>query len=629
MQDSKPFQATTNQSLSNKHSNDYLKKLTKTFTPSPSIYEQIISQSKQHPVRLLIAHTLLYLPSLCFPVFLKTQPNGVVSIDTSKNSLSNFFEEKYTYPSESQPKYIHIAMNERIKLCSTEREAKTIFEDCPHFTHRLHRYIQTNSSYASKIRVHWKAHKPPTTYIVTNKLPIHAPEELPPTIIGTSSNGNTLNSVNITLASTREKNGLGKVKGKAKVSTHLQLPKLKSTQSSSNLSKSRLETSTYSIYIDDIRLQDYRKYFVQVKGTTENYITLSNRYYPELQETLKLVLGIISSNALKNMSPAQEVLIDFMKNMENKWVLLGCKGYKVRGQRNVEVKIEEHRREPSTESFLSRKHSVFLCESVSEESLKSEISSESDDESARIDKVADRLKLQAAEMSKYQHQSIGSINNEDYLKLKQSDELGRIPYVMIGIMPHRIGNPVTYFIERTKDAPIKPNKYKDRAKNLLWAGSDKMNPEQYAKIISKNLNSISKIYNNHRYQGAVGRDYIITKSKISKILIEKGSAILQAIKEFLSKIDKSASYSMFFENRTESEISHISTQIFESLNPASELNLRDRLRVTHRGLGIHFSVFTDFTTNLVNSIKIDADLLNDQADSIAKRLKSLEKDIIS
>lgn len=608
------LQNTKNVNLAIKHSIEDLKKLTKSFIPSPSIYELLISYSKLHSVKLLIPDTLLYLPSLCFPVFLRTLPNGVVSIDSSKSSVDNFFREKQNNPQKLVPKYIHIAMNERIKLCYNNSEARNVFEDCPHFSHRLHRYTQSSGTHTTKIRVHWKAYKPSTTYVISNKIPISWTKDAKP---------NHKNSTNIEKSLFKQK------------FQNVSLPLLSRPASIQKLrvqNRSQIENTKFGIYLDDIKHEDYTKFFVQVKGNADNNITMTNRYYPELQESFKIISSIYSTLIMKKFNSLEELLIDFTKSIENKWVLLSCKGYKARDVKNVVIgkkKIQEKQKDLANDSFYSRKHSVIMCESVSEESLMSDASSVSDNEESMIEKAARRFDELASHMDREQCEQLESNSSNDYLMLKQSDDIGRIPHLMIGIMPHKVGNSITYFIEKSKEPPVKPTKHKNRAKNLHWAGLDKISPEKYAGLASKNISNVSKIYNQYRYQGAVGREYLITKSKITEILQVKGLIIVKAVEDFFMDVKKNEHYSIFFDNRTESEIKYLSTRIVESLNPISELNLRESLRFTHKRLGITKIAFENFVNDLVDFIKTKTELQSSQADSIAQRLRSLEKEIVS
>ena len=161
----------------------------------------------------------------------------------------------------------------------------------------------------------------------------------------------------------------------------------------------------------------------------------------------------------------QEALLDFIKGPDGAWFLLNCKGYKVKGD-PIEIKINVKEPEVLDESAISIKPTGFLCQSVSEESLLSDPSSLSNDEVDRIEKAAKEIKFMANTMQRPDSRMIDSLSKKNYLELKEGDELGRIPHRMIGIMPHKQENPITYFIDKMKDPPIKPTQHKERAKKF-------------------------------------------------------------------------------------------------------------------------------------------------------------------
>ena len=80
--------------MKNNHNKETLKKISKSFRSGPSIFELIIENCKRNKIKLKIPDTLMYLPSMSFPIYLRTLSNGYISVDSSKVSISNFFSIK-------------------------------------------------------------------------------------------------------------------------------------------------------------------------------------------------------------------------------------------------------------------------------------------------------------------------------------------------------------------------------------------------------------------------------------------------------------------------------------------------------------------------------------------------------
>lgn len=580
-------------------SREYLQKLFLSFRSGPEIFHLIINYGKNNKIKLEIPNTLIYLPSLSFPVYLSTQTNGFVAIDSSKSSIDNFFDIIEAIPNkDSFPKYIHIAMNERIRICYNEIEARRIFEDCPHFSHRLHNYIQPTSKYASKLRVHWKLFKQPKAYIITNNL-----------------------SAKI--------HHLKKTQTKSSSSSLPELKRFNSRPSAELNSTLRNILDISKLVSQKDESLNLKRLIVQFSGTSDNSLIISNRYLPELQEILSTLVKIVNTAFFHNANKIHEIIFDFIKNPEKKWVIVSCKGHKLFGDPKY-LEQKKTVEEPQNESFLQRKPSIVLCESVTEESLKSDASLESskEEEKSEIDRAAYRIKCIAAEKHEIMPNEIGELTKNTYLELKQCDDKGRVPHLMIGILPHKIDNPITYFIEKSKDPPVKPTKHKDRAKNLHWVGREHISPPEYVNVASKHINKVAKVYNKHRYEAHIGRIYLSSKKKISLILHEKEKEIQAAIEDFLMNMKIDWHFSMLFENRSHQEIRAISSRIIYTLNPPSELNMREELRNVHKPMKIIRKDFTDFVESLVGKIRVKAGIPDVECDIILERIKSFEKDIL-
>lgn len=566
---------------------DYIAKLLKSFRTGPEIFQLLIKYGKTHKIQLNIPDTLIYLPSISFPAFLMTMPDGTVRIDVSRSSVKNFFAIRTKSAKESGvPEYIHIAMNERIKLCYDDSEAKAVFEDCPHFTHRLHKYIKPYGHCINKLRVHWKLYKPPVAYIVSNDKDFRS---------------NTPDS-NTTLPA---------------------LSKVISVQDTSIPSISVIDSSN-SKSQETIK-KDLNKFIVRVSSTS--YITISNRYLYELQDSFKAIVNVFNTIYFRNPNKLEEAFFDFIRSSEKKWVLIACKGHRVKGD-SIKI-IPDVIEKPFIEDFFSRKASVMKCDSVLEESLKSDLSLVSDTEDNRIEKVAQQLQFRSQSNAKSEIKLEILDNSKNYLEYKQADKLGRIPHLMIGVKPQNFSNSLTYFIENSKDPPLKLSKHKDRAKNLYWVGPEKISPEKYFSMASKCLNNIEKTYNKYRKEAAVGRLYLIKKKKINDIITKNSKEIKKIFENCVTSLSHNKKFSNFFENKTEQDMCRIASRIIYYLNPISELAAKTQLKNAHKGLGITKEDFSDFVEKITADIKNESKLEDNNIEIILDRIKSFEDDIVT
>lgn len=126
------------------------------YSKGPEIYTLLASTAQQFKIPLNIPETLLFMSSFQHPVLLFSA-NGYVQTEISEFAIDKFFERAEAASSGNNkafPKYIHVAMNDRVRICFEQAEARDFFINCPHYSHRLQRYIPPPTNFASKIRVH-------------------------------------------------------------------------------------------------------------------------------------------------------------------------------------------------------------------------------------------------------------------------------------------------------------------------------------------------------------------------------------------------------------------------------------------------------------------------------------------
>lgn len=566
------------------------------FRNGPEIFYLIAKYLQKGKIRLNIPDTLIYLPSFAYPVYLNTRSDGLVEMDSSKVSVQRFFlREEVIVP--GHPRFIHIAMNQRIKLCFTTEEAQKIFEECPHFSHRLHRWISGSQNFASKIRVHWKVLKPPQAFIISNRVPM------------------------LPIASK-------KIRSKSTLPSLPNLPNLPNYSNSKDIlmHKNLQDLSKYT-NIGEGPSFETKKFLVQLSGTLSLNIIQSSRYMPELQTSFNSIVSIINSVYFNNPNRLQELLLDFIKSANNTWVLISCKGHKIKGDQVVNS-IKRVESDPNLNISHIRRPSALHFESVTEESLKSDETFDSmEEENEEIERTAKRIEYLASEMGKSHVDIVETLNNQNYIDLKQGDSIGRIPHMMIGLLPHKLEHPISYFIERAKEPPVKPAKHKDRGQNLLWIGSEKLSPATSTKIAAKCLSDVAKVYNKHRNEAKMGRIGLTQKKILKNVFDTECDRIQKAVEETF--LNKTTSFHHFFENKSERDIMFKVKKMLEITNCPSEYVAKKKIQMMHYGLGINDCQFEDFLKELEKTLKLRVILKEEEIQVLMNRFRSFKHDIVS
>lgn len=589
--------------LRNLHFKESIQRVFRTFRQGPEIFNLLVVYLKTNKMKLNIPDSLVYLPSLPYPAYLFNGDDGFLQMDLSKNSVDNFFGKEFGVDCQ-QPQFIHITMSQRIKLCYSKSEARSTFEDCPHFSHRIHRWIPFTYHYASKLRVHWKKLKPPCAYILQNKIPIfqksnQSSKPFFPIINPPKEHKKPV---------LEHKNALDAIK----------LKNLRETSNSNDNYPSKNNQS--SIENQPIEM---KKLLVQFSGTLNLSITQTTRYMQELQETFNSIVKLMNSVYFKNPNKLQELLLDFLK-FGDKWILVACKGHKVKGDQDIKSlkKIELER---SFNNSMMRGPSAMAFESVTEESLKSDESFDSlEEENEEIERTAKRIEFMAVEMNK-KHGKIGDLNTQNYLEHRQSDSLGHLPYIMIGLLPHKIENPMTYFIEKEKIPPNLPNKPKSKEKPPYWVGNETISSDTYGKLTSKCLNNIIKVYNKHKQEAYIGRKNLHNKKVLIEVFQESGKLLQDSLTSVISQ--KKQSYSHYFEHKTEQDLPFISKNLLDCLFAINEYSVKKKVRNIHSNLNITGSEFDNFLKEF--EIKLRDHLKKDQVQALIEKFVSFKNDVIS
>lgn len=569
------------------HLKESMKRVFLSFRQGPEIFNLLVMYLKTNRLKLCIPDSLVYLPAYAYPAFLSTTADGFVEMNLSKSSIDLFFE-KCEHGILEQPKFIHIAMNQRIKLCYSKAEARKAFEDCPHFTHRLHRWIPFTYQHASKLRVHWKLSKPPSAYILTNKL-----QSSP------------------------------KFHSKSKSSLPSIKP-LKNQEKPILKHKNALNTENFK-FIGDSQSIEMKKFLVQFSSSSNLNITQTTRYMQELQETFNSLVKLMHSVYFRNPNKLQELLLDFLKS-GNKWVLISCKGHKIKGDQEV-TSLRKVEIERSFNNSMMRGPSAMAFESVTEESLKSDESFDSfEEENEEIERTAKRIEYMAIEMQR-KHGKIEGLNTQSYLDLRQSDNLGRIPYIMIGLLPHKIENPLSYFIEKDNRPPIKQNNLKYKTKELSVLGNKKNKQDTYGKITSKCLSNIAKVYNKHRQEALIGRKNLLDKNILEKIFNESEKELQDILKLVFTK--KKLNFSHYFEHKTDEHLNFICKNMLDCFVIPNEYAVKKKVRSIHSNLNISEAEFEECLNEFEGNVRAKDILSNDEVKALVDKFISFKNDVVS
>ena len=566
------------------HLKESMKRVFMSFRKGPEIFDLLIVYLKTKRLKLSIPDTLVYLAANAYPAFLSTAADGFVEMNLSKSSVDLFFE-KLDHDVLKQPKFIHIAMNQRIRLCYSKSEARKAFEDCPHFSHRLHRWIPFTYQHASKLRVNWKISKPPSAYILTNKLQLST---------------------------------------KSHCKSKSSLPLLKPLKPQGKPTLKHKNSENFQI-IGESQSLETKKFLVQFSGTSNLNITQTTRFMQELQETFYSLAKLMSSAYFRNPNKLQELLLDFVKS-GNGWVLISCKGHKIKGDQEL-VNLRKVEIERSFNNSMMRGPSAMGFESVTEESLKSDESFDSfEEENEEIERTAKRIEYMAIEMHR-KHGKIEGLNTQSYLDLRQSDNLGHLPHIMIGLLPHKIENPLSYFIEKDKRPPVKTINLKYKAKELSMLGSEKSNNDTYGRISSKCLSNITKVYNKHRQEALIGRKNMLNKSRLEVIFNESAKDLQDILKQVFGK--KNSNFSHYFENKTDEHLSFICKNMLDCFVVPNEYIVKKKVRNIHCNLNISEAEFDECLKEFEDSVRAKALISSNEVLALVEKFVSFKNDVVS
>lgn len=325
-------------------------------------------------------------------------PEGFICTDSSENSITNFFNKVNFEIKKNNtcgvPKFIHISNGAKSRVYFDSETAKKEFEECPYQHHMIQRYIRVGGNSAWKVGVDWQEGCM-KYFTLTNNSPFEK----------------------------RKNSLLGK-----------------------------RHKSLKAFQIDDVD-----RFIIKTNSPKTYHIVTSLQPIIQLKDIVKQLVPIILSFVMKRKK-VKEIMIDFIKESSNLWYFAGVTGYLIEGDVKNSVTLVKQRisNDPGLKAYPAISISQAKTPSSSSDSLhdtKAQI------EQKRINRISRRFTKTSLSFSKMNKTNpITFLSIEDqcalYLSQKKSDNYGRIPFNMIGIVPQKLGSHLTSFIE-TKRGLIK------------------------------------------------------------------------------------------------------------------------------------------------------------------------------
>lgn len=564
-------------------------------------------------------------------------------------------------------------MNERAQVCDSREEAMSLFENCPLAVHRLQRFIQPSSNHISKLRVHWKLNKVPKFYTITkkkpvekysfistNKQPVHNKsrsiqinhtysQKILPTSISVNlpfSSPNTLKNIQHNLRSSSHKAlNRSSVGCSTQDITRIGSPVRSSEAKFRNSYKLRPFINIVADSNPKIREERKKelndKFLVHYSNLNECNIVSSSQQIPEVTKIIHQVADIISLSFHKKTSSIEELVVDFMKDMTGNWIFLACKGYKFQGDKKLDrlntckdmilPQKSEHISEDT--EFNHEEVLKHYDESVSKdyEFVSQGTRFTSTNQEAKKIQLMRLLEEQANHMNTrpayIDNKLIQQKNIEAYLKFKNIDEYGRTPFKMIGMTPYPTKTKLVTFYEHSKKQSNKPNRHRDRIKNVSWTDGCFDN-RSLVNMTYNQLDTIAKQYDSRVKSAIKGKQEIKKKIKLWNFLAEqrdKWNRVAGLLAELVAANHNLASH---FEAKQREDIESIfKNGVIGCIHPGKGVGLRNRIRKVHSSMKISHSDYEDFLKALRDSLST---LFTDEEaiELIVDRIRSFEDDIV-
>jgi hypothetical protein len=520
----------------------YLDRFLNNCREGPDVFAWLSRKSCIYDIHLRIPETLVYTSHGNNPIFLYNGPDGYIKAENTGNSVDAFFNAVETIFStdnrDGLPMYLHISKGTGSKLYFNTNKAKKNFEECPYRHHILQRYIRVGSKKAWKVYVSWED-KRTKYYTLTNNTEFTA----------------------------------GLNKSSQDVVSHQSLfTPFKTFQKISSHPAS----------------QDPSAFMIKFKNKNSYHIVMTLHPIKGLKNIVNQFIPTLKKLLFKNKN-IKEIVLEFIKESKDIWYFLGIKGYSLKGDakninyhKNMRFSITENRKKyPSISILEPNTPTSEELSKITTEKL----------EINEISKYSKNLMKRVCASSSTTSFKISSLSKEDeyynYLSYKKADNLGRVPYNMIGITPQRASAKITHFIDtRKKIIPLANNSTDfPLGMHMVNEISVKSNAA-YLQEVSKSLDQkLSHVI-------ATKKKKIFTT--YLKKIIEKIGNLDSLFLKFLSNLKNSGEFYLQFENLSQFSIEKIakgySQMINGKISKKQIQKIHENLFVTNKNFSVFLSI---------------------------------------
>ena len=254
--------------------------------------------------------------------------------------------------------------------------------------------------------------------------------------------------------------------------------------------------------------QDINNFVINYKDLKSYHIVAALQPIYDLSKIVKKTVPVINKMISKHRA-ISEVVVDFIKDIKGRWVLISVQGCIYKGDSSSSGNLAKKL------APLNPRLNIYPTISFTRE--KSDSSPEDLQESTlakvenrRITKISRKIFRTATKAGK-QFKNPPKVNlptPQDeyhlYLSQKSSDQQGRIPFHMIGIVPHKLGSHLTYFVEDKREMVPQPSTVSESyVRSSLLNDVSVKHSIDYLERISKELDSMTNLANTHKKQQSV------------------------------------------------------------------------------------------------------------------------------
>ena len=292
------------------------------------------------------------------------------------------------------------------------------------------------------------------------------------------------------------------------------------------------------------------RFLVKFSNSKSYHIVASLQPISSLSLIVKQLLPTLNILLFKR-KPIKEIVLDFVKEDKDSWYFLGIKGYLLKGEYKNPLDVET--KTLSLQTNLVR-YPVISVSRVQTPPSSEELAASPQKrlEKRKITRASKKLHRQATGLSLSDKIKI-SIPTPDeqysfYLSQKKSDNLGRVPFNMIGIVPQKLGTHITSFIETKRTFLRKDNfPYEPPLGMYMLNPISVKSNEIYLQEVSNQLDDKIDTAKNMKKK-------TIWANKIKTITEVIGDSLESVFEKFMAKLQKNEILSEFFESMSSSSI---------------------------------------------------------------------------